>query len=137
MFFKKNWAREPRVTTVLRAMERGRFADAMKALRRKEEDGPLVPPHALWRLGRWCLEKKQPKDACVPLELFLGLYPGHQDRPQVLRDLARAMAQSGRHKQAAALGEQAQSGQKRRTEKLRDQRFRNLLLSGRKQVAGS
>jgi hypothetical protein len=136
LFFKKNWDREPRVTAVLRAMERGRFADAVKALRRKEERGPLVPPHVLWRLGRWCLDRNRPKDACVPLELFLGWYPAHQDRPQVLRDLACAMALSGRRKQAAELSEKAEATREVQTENREEQRFRERLLSGRNLVSG-
>jgi len=81
--------REYAVTTMLRHMEHGRFPQALRALRRWRA-GPWPPPHALWRLGRWCLEKSRPRWAKRPLEIFLELYPGHQDRPEVMRDLARA-----------------------------------------------
>ena len=79
-----NKRREFVVTTLLRHMEDGRFADALRLLR-KQDDGPVPPPHVLWRLGRWSLDKAKPKLALFPLRLFLRLYPNHQDRPDVLQ----------------------------------------------------
>jgi hypothetical protein len=75
---------------MLRHMENGRFLQALRELRRLNGDPP-PPPHTLWRLGRWCLDKGKPRRARRPLRLFLELYPGHQDRPEVMRDLARAL----------------------------------------------
>jgi len=80
---------EPFVTTMLRHMEHGEFVEAFKALRRGGP-GPVPPPHALWRLGRWLLEQERPKDARLPLKRFLEIYRAHQDRAAVERDLAAA-----------------------------------------------
>ena len=105
--FKRS-RREPAVTTMLRHMERGRFVDASKYVRKAGEDGPPPPPHALWRLGRWLLEKRRGRNAREPLELFLALYPAHGDRPEVMRDLARALARCGKRQQAQAMAQRAE-----------------------------
>jgi hypothetical protein len=90
------------VREMLRLMEDGLFEEAARGLPR-EFDGQIPPPHALWRLGRWCLDKGRPKLARRPLELFLQLYPAHQDRTAVARDLAAVLVALGRRKLAAYL----------------------------------
>jgi len=90
-------------------MERGRFQEAYRTLKRVESPcshGPLPPPHALWRLGRWLAEKRRPRRARLPLRIFLELYPHHQDRPEVMRDLALVENSLGRHEEAAGLAEE-------------------------------
>lgn len=82
------------VTEMLRHMEHGRFVPAYRALRRYRT-GPVPPPHALWRLGRWLLDKGRVKKARLPLETFLRLYPHHQDQPEVRLDLARVLQATG------------------------------------------
>ena len=107
---------ERAVTTMLRHMENGRFSQALRALRQINGDPP-PPPHALWRLGRWLLEKDRVRRARRPLRLFLELYPAHQDRPEVMRDLARAVGgKRARHlvEEAHALGKQRDRGRQER-----------------------
>jgi hypothetical protein len=101
---------------MLRHMENGRFARALRALRQLNGDPP-PPPHALWRLGRWFLEKDRARRARRPLRLFLELYPAHQDRPEVMRDLARAVGgKRARNlvREAHALGKQRDRGRRER-----------------------
>ncbi|MFQ5845133.1 MAG: hypothetical protein ACE5JG_09125 [Planctomycetota bacterium] len=95
-----------RVTEMLRCMEEGRFQGALRALRRRR-GGPVPPPHALWKLGRWCLARDRPRDALVPLRLFLDLYPNHLDRGAVLLDAARALRRRGLGRRAAELVREA------------------------------
>ncbi|MCZ6786423.1 MAG: hypothetical protein O7E54_04575 [Planctomycetota bacterium] len=113
--FKRS-RREPAVTTMLRHMERGRFVDASRYVRKAGEDGPPPPPHALWRLGRWLLDMRHGKNACEPFELFLALYPAHGDRPEVMRDLARALALRGKRQQAQVMAERAEQSRVPRQE---------------------
>jgi hypothetical protein len=87
-------------------MEQGEFLDAHAALRRFE-DGPLPPPAALWRLGRRLGELNHPKRARLALELFLELYPNHEDRAEVMQDLAHTLAALGKRRKAVSLAEQA------------------------------
>jgi len=90
-------------------MEQGRFQEAYRTLKRVEppcSKGPLPPPHALWRLGRWLADKGRRRRARLPFRLFLELYPHHEDRPEVLRDLALVENSLGRHREAAGLVEQ-------------------------------
>jgi len=94
------------LTTMLREMEHGRFVEAWRALRR--DSGALpAPPHALARLGRWLAEQGEFKKAALPLQRFLDLYPNHQDRAVVRRDLAICLKRLGKTKQAARLVESA------------------------------
>jgi len=81
-------------TLMLRHMERGRIADAGKALA-EYKGGFLPPPHALWHLGRQLFRHGETARAKLALKLFLDLYHGHADRPQVLSDLARVLAALG------------------------------------------
>jgi hypothetical protein len=90
------------VREMLRLMEDGLFEEAARRLPR-DFDEHVPPPHALWRLGRWCLDKGRAKLARRPLELFLRLYPAHQDRTAVARDLAAVLVALGRRKLAAYL----------------------------------
>ena len=110
--------REHAVTRLLRHMEHGRFVQALRQVGRAAENGPPPPPHALWRLGRWCLRKERPKAAVELLELFLALYPAHCDRPEVMRDLARALAHAGKRRQAEEMAAQAEQGRRPRPEQL-------------------
>jgi len=87
-------------------MEYGRMDEAYRALKRFR-DGPVPPPHALWRLGRWLAEQKRPKRAKLAFKLFLDLYSGHQDRYAVMRDLALAHQALGEHDEARAVAEDA------------------------------
>jgi hypothetical protein len=87
-------------------MENRRFEDAYRDLRRYQE-GPVPPPHALWRLGRWLLEKSRPKQAKLALQIFVDHYPGHEDRREVMLDLALALKATGQTAEAAALVEAA------------------------------
>ena len=128
-----NKRREFVVTTLLRHMEDGRFADALRLLR-KQDDGPVPPPHVLWRLGRWSLDKAKPKLALFPLRLFLRLYPNHQDRPDVLRDLAGALKCSGKHAEAEALAQEAKVLGERRHTRREKQRKHDRILTGRARV---
>jgi len=91
---------------MLRAMETGELLDAHAALRRYEE-GPPPPPNALWRLGRRLAESNQPRRARLPLELFLELYPRHEDRAEVMQDLAHTLNALGKRRKAVSLAEQA------------------------------
>ncbi|MDH3592389.1 MAG: aspartyl/asparaginyl beta-hydroxylase domain-containing protein [Planctomycetota bacterium] len=84
-------------------MENEDFLAAHRELKRHGPDSPLPPPHALWRLGRVLLGRKQPRKALLPLEMFQELYPEHRDRPEVIRDLALALKLSGQTKKAAAI----------------------------------
>jgi hypothetical protein len=68
-------------------MDNRRFEEAYRDLKRYQE-GPVPPPHALWRLGRWLLEKSRPKQAKLALQLFVDSYQGHEDRREVMLDLA-------------------------------------------------
>ena len=94
------------VTAMLRAMETGDFLDAHVALRRYE-DGPPPPPNALWRLGRRLAETKHPRQARLALELFLELYPNHEDRAEVMQELAHTLAALGKRRKAVSLAAQA------------------------------
>jgi len=98
--------RERAVTAMLRHMENRRFTAALRALKRYEE-GPTPPPHALIRLGRWLIERGRARAALRPIRLFLRLYPGHQDRLQVLYDLVRALSAAGKTAAAKAAAEEA------------------------------
>lgn len=91
---------------MLRHMEHRRFEEAYRELRRYS-DGPVPPPHALWRLGRWLLEKGRPKQAKLALQLFVDFYGGHEDRREVMLDLALALKATGQTAEAAALVEAA------------------------------
>ncbi len=117
-------------TGMLRNMEQGRFVDALRALRGYRE-GPLPPPHALARLGRWHLERGKPKHAALPLRLFLDLYPAHQDGPEVKRDLANALAQLGRTGEARGVLREAASEGMLRDGRRRTHAEREALLAGR------
>jgi len=91
---------------MLRHMERGRIADAGNAL--AEYDGGFVPPpHALWHLGRQLFRRGEARQAKLALNLFLDLYPGHADRPQVLHDYARVLAGLGERAEARAILDEA------------------------------
>ena len=94
---------------MLRHMQEKSFVEAVATLKRGriKRSGPVPPPHALWRLGRWCLEQRRPKDASIPLQLFSDLYPHHEDRAQVLHDLARALKGMRRIKKAAVVAREA------------------------------
>ena len=127
----KRTRREPAVTTLLRHMEHKRFPEALKLVRKAAELGPVPPPHALWRLGRWCVEKGRPKAARQPLELFLVLYPAHQDRPEVMRDLVRVLAATGKRKEAEELKGAAEAMGRKRADSQRDHQMRQRVLSGR------
>jgi len=128
--------REAAVTTLLRHMEHKRFSEATRLVRRAVEQGPIPPPHVLWRLGRWCLEKGRPKAARQPLELFLSLYPAHQDRPEVMRDLVRVLAATGKRREAEDLKEAAEAMGRKRADSQRDHQMRQRVLSGHvKEVA--
>jgi tetratricopeptide (TPR) repeat protein len=82
------------VTRMLRHMEHGRVTEAGAALA-EYEGGFLPPPHALWHLGRQLFRRGEAQQAKRALKLFLDLYHGHADRPQVLHDLARVLASLG------------------------------------------
>ena len=69
--------------------------------------GLVPPPHALWRLGRWLLEKSRPKQAKVALQIFVDHYSGHEDRREVMLDLALALKATGQAAEAATLVEAA------------------------------
>ena len=98
----KTAARERALTTMLRAMEHGRFLDAWKAL--KKHDGELpVPPHALERLGRWLADRGEPRKAALPLRMFLDAYPNHQDRATVTHGLAACLRKAGKNREASRL----------------------------------
>lgn len=94
------------VTRMLRHMERGRIAEAGSALA-EYEGGFVPPPHALWHLGRQLFRRGDAKLAKRALRLFLDLYPGHGDRPQVLHDLARVLASLGEREEARAILDEA------------------------------
>lgn len=82
------------------------MADAGNAL--AEYDGGFVPPpHVLWHLGRQLFRKGEARQAKLALKLFLDLYPGHGDRPQVLHDLARVLAGLGERDEARAILDEA------------------------------
>jgi len=91
---------------MLRHMENRRFEEAYRDLRRYQE-GPVPPPHALWRLGRWLLEKSRPKQARLALQIFVDHYHGHEDRREVMLDLALALKATGQTAEAASLVEAA------------------------------
>ena len=92
---------------MLRHMENDDFLDAHRELKRVK-DGPIPPPHALWRLGRWLAEKGHARKARLPLERFLDLYKSHQDRPRVMLDLARVLVQVGQRDKALKLKAEAE-----------------------------
>ncbi|MHC4548444.1 MAG: hypothetical protein ACYTEZ_06670 [Planctomycetota bacterium] len=89
-------------------MEHRRFEEAYRELKRYR-DGPVPPPHALWRLGRWLLEKGRAKQAKLALQLFLDFYHAHQDRTEVMLDLALALKALGQDERAAALAADARN----------------------------
>lgn len=94
---------------MLRHLENDRFVEALRALRR-HSGGPVPPPHALLRLGRWLLDQGgHPKAAVLPLELFLGLYPAHQDRLRAQYDLVRALRAAGRTRAALEVAAEAKT----------------------------
>ena len=98
------------VRTFLLCMQNADFTDAVASLKKarfKGIAGPIPPPHALWRLGRWCLDQKRPKDASIPLQLFADLYPHHTDRGAVLHDLAIAFKGMKRVRKAAEAAREA------------------------------
>lgn len=105
--------REHCVASMLRHMEDRAFDEAYRELKRYR-DGPVPPPHALWRLGRWLLEKGRAKQAKLALRLFLDIYHAHQDRREVMLDLALALKALGQEEESAALVEDAENlGRKR------------------------
>ena len=122
-------SRERTITTFLRHMERGRFLEAAKTLRKDKRCAP--PPHCLWRLGRWCLDKQKPKDALLPLKLFLSLYPNHLDRPAVMHDLARTLALLGKRRDAEHWAEQAKQSGQRRQKQRREEHRKQTLAAGK------
>ena len=126
----KNRSRERTITTFLRHMERGQFLEAAKTLR-KDKRNCAPPPHCLWRLGRWCLDKQKPKDARLPLELFLSLYPNHLDRPAVMHDLARTLARLNKRREAEHWAKQARQSGQRRQKQRRDERQQQILAAGK------
>jgi Flp pilus assembly protein TadD len=87
---------------MLRHMERGRVVDAGNALA-EYEGGFVPPPHALWHLGRQLFRRGDAGRAKLALRLFVDLYPGHADRPQVLHDLARVLAGLGEREEARTI----------------------------------
>ena len=91
------------------SMQNAEFTDAIAVLKkaRFQGEGPVPPPHALWRLGRWCLEQRRPKDASIPLQLFADLYPHHADRAAALHDLAIALSGMKRVRRAAEVAREA------------------------------
>jgi len=91
--------RERALTTMLRCMERGRFNEAWKSLRKHDDELP-VPPHALSRLGRWLADRGEHKKAVLPLRTFLDTYPKHQDRATVVQGLALCLKRIGKVKEA-------------------------------------
>lgn len=93
-------------TRMLRHMERGRIAEAGNALA-EYEGGFVPPPHALWHLGRQLFRRGEGRQAKLALKLFLDLYPGHGDRPQVLHDLARVLASLREREEARAILDEA------------------------------
>ena len=99
-------AGEHPTTSMLRHMERGRFAEAGKALG-DYRGGFLPPPHALWHLGRQLFRHGATQQAKRALKLFLDLYHGHADRAQVLHDLARVHVALGEAEEAKALLDEA------------------------------
>ena len=107
MRFLRPNSREHYVTRMLRLMRDKQFPKAVAALRRATTTGPIPPPHALWKLGRWCLEHNRAKDAIVVLQLFADLYENHEDRAQVLHDLALAYKGAKRIKRAAQVAREA------------------------------
>ena len=97
---------------MLRHMENREFDQAYRELKRYK-DGPIPPPHALWRLGRWLLDQSRPKQAKLALQLFLDFYHAHQDRREVMLDLALALKALGQDKDAKALAEDARGLRKK------------------------
>jgi hypothetical protein len=87
-------------------MDNRQFEEAYRDLKRYQE-GPVPPPHALWRLGRWLLEKSRPKQAKLALQLFVDYYQGHEDRREAMLDLALALKATGQTAEAVALVEAA------------------------------
>jgi hypothetical protein len=105
-------SREQSVRTFLLCMQNTEFMDAVAVLKKARFQSlpgavPIPPPHALWRLGRWCLEQKRPKDASIPLQLFADLYPHHEDRGAALHDLALALNGMKRVQRAAEVAREA------------------------------
>lgn len=126
----RNTRREPAVTVFLRHMERGRFLDAAKALRHL--DGAFTPPpHALWRLGRWCLDKEKPKFARQPLQVFLDTFPNHLDRPAVMRDMALTLAMLGKRAEATEWATQAEEHAKQLEKARRQQHEESVFAAGK------
>ena len=107
LFGKASPGQEPPVTELLRHLSHGRFEQAVKAFKRKDS-GPVMPPHALRRLGRWCAGHKRLKDAEQVLRTFLVLYPEHEDRASLMLDLARVLSELGRRGAAAEMARQAE-----------------------------
>jgi len=100
------------VRAFLSAMQNTEFTDAVTVLKKARfpghsDTGPVPPPHALWRLGRWCLEQRRPKDASIPLQLFADLYPHHEDRGAALHDLALAFNGMKRVRRAGEVAREA------------------------------
>ena len=96
-------AKELPVTTLLRHLEGDRFGEAARALSKFDGARPLPPPASLWRLGRRCAKSKMLKPAKQALELFLELYPHHEDTDAVRGDLVMVLRALGRTKEADAL----------------------------------
>ena len=96
-------AKEPAVTTMLRHLECDRFGEAARALESIRRRPPLPAPASLWRLGRRCAKSKMLRPAKHALELFLELYPNHEDRDIVRADLVMVLRALGRTKEADAL----------------------------------
>ena len=111
LFGKASPGQEPPVTELLRHLSHGRFEQAVKAFKRKDS-GPVMPPHALRRLGRWCAGHKRLKDAEQVLRTFLVLYPEHEDRASLMLDLAKVLSGLGKRGAAAEMARQAEEARR-------------------------
>ncbi len=115
LFGKTPPGQEPPVTELLRHLSHGRFEQAVKAFKRKDS-GPVMPPHALRRLGRWCAAHDRPKDAERVFRTFLVLYSEHDDRAFVMLDLAKVLSGLGRRGAAAEMARQAEEARRPKRE---------------------
>ncbi len=91
------------VATMMRCLQDDRFDDAARALGQFSGSRPFPPPASLWRLGRRCAKAKKLKPARHALEMFLNLYPHHEDGPSVRADLVQVLRALGRTREAQAL----------------------------------
>lgn len=115
LFGKTPPGQEPPVTELLRHLSHGRFEQALKAFKRKDS-GPVMPPHALRRLGRWCAGHDRLKDAEQILRTFLVLYPEHDDRALLMLDLAKVLSGLGKRSAAAEMARQAEEARRPKRE---------------------